>query len=172
MASTKISALTTDSAHDGAADYLPTYDASAVTNKKVLAGRLGGFYVLLYSGSMTPADATNYYLGSTVGSVTSSAASNRIYIPKSGKLVKARIFFVIGGTLATTETSTVSFRLNDTTNTTISSAINLSATPYTVVNSALSVAVAEDDFFSILWATPVWATNPTSVLLSCQLWFV
>lgn len=172
MASTKISALTTDSAHDGQADYLPTYDASAVTNKKVLAGRLGGFPVLLYSGSMTPADATTYYIGSVIGGTTSSATTNRIYIHKSGKLVKARIFIVVAGTLATTETSTISFRLNDTTDTTISSAVNLSATPYTVVNSALTTAVAEDDYFCIKWVTPTWATNPTSVLVSFQLWFV
>jgi hypothetical protein len=171
MADAKISALTALTAPDGAADYAPVADASDLTaTKKVLLKLFGGLPVMVQGSSNNPADATTYYFGPFATSWGGAATGNRIYVPRPGKLVKARLFIVC--TTGTSETSTVSFRLNDTTDTTISSAVALNATPFTVVNSALSVAVAEDDYFSIKWVTPTWVTNPTGVSFSCQLWFV
>lgn len=168
MADTKISALTVDSAPDRVADYGPTYDASAVATKRVLLSNFGGYWMLVQGASTSPADATTYFFGPFSVGYGSVAANLRVYIPRAGKLVKARLF--LAGTNGTSETSTVSFRLNDTTDTTISSAVVCNALPYTVVNSALSVAVAEDDYFAVKWVTPTWVTNPT-LSFSCQLWF-
>ena len=66
-------------------------------------------------------------------------------------------------TAGTTETSTASIRLNNTTDTTISSAVNLSSNPYAVSNTSLNVAVVAGDYIEIKWVTPTWVTNPTGV---------
>jgi hypothetical protein len=168
MADTKISALTADTAPDRVADYVPTYDASAVATKKVLLSLLGGYYIHMQGATLSPADATSYYFGSILG-WGASAANQKFYIPRAGKLVKARIFIV--GTNGSAETSTISFRLNDTTDTTITSTAVCNALPYTTVNSALSVAVAEDDYFCVKWVTPTWVTNPANCSFACMLWF-
>ena len=170
MADTKISALTADTAPDRTADYVPTYDASAVATKKVLLSNLGGYALHAFGTLFSPADATTYYFGSHPSGWISTAAGNKYYIPRAGKLVKARVV-ITGGVAGTSEASTISFRLNDTTDTTISSAIACNVLPFTVVNSALSVAVAEDDYFAIKWACPTWVTNPTNLVMSVQLWF-
>jgi len=169
MAASKISAKTTDSAPDRTADYAPTYNASDPTKTyKVLLSKFGAYWMSTYIASFSPADATSYYSGPFPGVAGTSAANNRLYVPRAGLVTKIRLFF-IQSVVGTTETSTVAFRLNDTTDTTISSAVNLSASPYTVVNSALSIAVAEDDYFCIKWTTPTWATNPTGVIFSAQI---
>ena len=149
MADTKISALTADTAPDRAADYVPTYDASAVATKKVLLSLLGGYHIQAFGTSFSPADATTYYFGGHPAGWTASSPINKLYIPRAGKLVKARIF--LNGVNGSAETSTVSFRLNDTTDTTITSTLACNAFPATAVNSALSVVVAEDDYFSVKW---------------------
>lgn len=168
MASTKISALTTDSAPDRVADYVPTYDASAVGNKKVLLSNLGGYWLHATSIASNPADATTYYFAQGASGWGATDGNNRLYIPRAGKIVKVRI--VIQGTTGTSETSTVSIRLNSTTDTTVVSTVNLSTLPYTAVNSALSIAVAEDDYINVKWVTPTWVTNPTSLVFSAQIW--
>lgn len=167
MADTKISALTTDTAPDRTADYVPTYDASAVATKKVLLSNLGGYYITAMAQNFSPADATTYYMGVT-GVAGATESSFKIYIPRAGKITKARI--MIAGTNGTSETSTMSIRLNATTDTTISSTVALNALPYTAVNSALSIAVAEDDYISVKWATPTWVTNPTGLYIAVYIW--
>ena len=164
MADTKISALTTDSAPDRVADYGPTYDASAIATKKVLLSDYGVItYMQYWSLALSPADSTTYFLSPYGGAGLSVvAASNKMYVMRAGKITGVRLFGNVGG-LGTAENSTVSFRLNDTTDTTVSSVVVFNATPFTIVNTSLSVAVAVGDFFNIKIATPAWVTNPTTL---------
>lgn len=122
-------------------------------------------YTLQASGNTSsPSDATTYYFGSIpVQALTTTAASQRVYVPKSGFIRVVRLFFNNSGTLGSNETSTVSLRLNDTTDTAISSAVTNDAVATTFVNSSLSIAVAAGDYFEFKWVTPTWATNPTNV---------
>lgn len=171
MADTKISALTTDSSPDRGADYSPTYDASAVATKKVLLSDYGGIlYTAVFSLNLNPADATTYYFTPyhSFGLATATT-SHKTWIQRAGLIKRIEIqgYATVTGT---TETSTISFRLNDTTDTTISSTLALNASPIHVVNSALSIAVANTDYFHIKWVTPTWATNPTGVTLIAQIW--
>lgn len=170
MADTKISALTTDSSPDRTADYSPTYDASATATKKVLLSNYGGIlYTVVFSLNLSPADATTYYFSPyhTVGLVT-SVTSHKTWIQRAGLIT--RIEIQGSCTVGSSETSTISFRLNDTTDTTISSTLAFNATPVHVVNSALSVAVASTDYFNIKWVSPTWVTNPTNVNIIAQIW--
>ena len=163
MASTKISALSTDSTPDRVADYLPTYDASAVGNKKVLLS-LAGAYVItgLVWFNVSPADSTTYYLSPWEYALSSTAVNNRLRIPRTGKVLAVYFDGIITGP-GSTENTTMSFRLNDTTDTTISSVVQFNASPFAFSNTALGIAVTAGDYFGIKLACPAWATNPTGI---------
>lgn len=171
MANTKISALTTDSSPDRTADYAPTYDASAVATKKVLLSDFGIYSMSFYiSNAQSPADSTTYYLSPYGGAgLPSTSAGHRLYVPRTGKIIKA---FIAGGCITgTSETSTIYVRLNDTTDTTIVSTLAFNASPIVFSNTSMSVAVtANTDFLNVKWVSPAWVTNPTNVSFSVTLW--
>ena len=170
MADTKISALTTDSTPDRTADYSPTYDASAVATKKVLLSNYGAImYMAFMSLQVSPADSTSYVCSGipSFGLVT-NFLSHKIYVPRAGLIVAARVFGIC--TTGSAENSTIAIRLNDTTDTTITSTLAMNASPFTANNTALSIAVAATDFFGIKWTTPAWVTNPTSVSFYVQVY--
>lgn len=170
MADTKISNLSTDSAPDRAADYSPTYDASAVATKKVLLSDYGPITYTMWLGALvSPADSSTYVFSPfpTAGLVI-TPGNHRVYVQRAGKIVAVRIFGRC--TVGSAENSTVAFRLNDTTDTTITSTLAMNATPFTVNNTALSIAVAVGDYFGIKITTPAWVTNPTAVDLVAQIY--
>ena len=79
---------------------------------------------------------------------------------------------------ASTQDTTVYFRLNNTTDTLLSSTVKFSGgnaqangtiLPYSI--SGLSVSVTAGDFFEIKLVTPVWTTNPTAGGLTILLYF-
>lgn len=171
MASTKISALTATTSPTGDADYLPLYKASDATKTyRTLLKNVGGVLFNATLVNSSPADATTYYINDY--QFTTSATLSRMYIPRAGKIIKANIFGIVAGTLGTAETSTIAIRLNNTTDTTISSTLVCNATPFVITNSALGIAVAENDYISVKWTTPTWVTNPTSVYLTIKIWMV
>lgn len=114
-------------------------------------------------GNFSPADSTTYYFGEYV---TTSATAAPIWLPRAGTVKAVYMSVVVGGTLGTTETSTLSFRLNNTTDTTITSVLTAAAARTDFSNSALAIAVAAGDYCSIKWVTPAWVTNPTTIILS------
>lgn len=166
MADTKISNLTADTAPDRTADSAPTYDSSAVATKRVLLSNLGAYVLPVVRWvNVSPADSTTYYLSPFDGTLVTNAANNKTRIPRAGKVLAVYLDGTVTGTLGTTENTTVSFRLNDTTDTTISSTVTFNATPFSVSNTALGISVAAGDYFNIKVATPAWATNPTSIYM-------
>jgi hypothetical protein len=171
MADTKISALTTDSTPDRIADYLPTYDASAVGNKKITVENAGGYALMMFLGnSASPADATTYYFTPVLGNLPTVAASVKMRIPRAGVIRKV---YIDGNcTVGTSETSTMSIRLNDTTDTTITSAAAFNATPFAFSNTAMTVTVSAGDYITVKWVTPSpgWVTNPTALGMWAMIW--
>lgn len=170
MANTKISALTTDTTPDRTADYLPTYDASAIGNKKITIENAGGYVLEAHFGaSLSPADATTYYFSPfpTFGLAT-VAANQKIRVPRAG--VVRRIYIEGGCTAGSAETSTISFRLNDTTDTTITSTAVFNASPFSISNTGLSITLAQGDYFTVKWVTPTWVTNPTGLYMNAKIW--
>lgn len=134
--------------------------SSVATYTRTVAGCYtiaGGF------ASVNPVDGTTYYFGAfphvTLGT---TAAIQRLYVQRAGTVVAADVF--IPCTTGTSELSTISFRLNNTTDTTITAAVNLSSTPFHAQNTSLGIAVVAGDYFEIKWVTPTWVTNPTAVL--------
>jgi hypothetical protein len=127
-------------------------------------------YVLQASSNgLSPADGTTYYTGSIFGAVASStAATRRVYIPRSGTITRIDLFMVCA--TGTNEQSTISLRLNNTTDTTISAVVDLSASPFIANTTGLSIAVAVGDYVEVKWVTPTWVTNPTAVSISALIY--
>lgn len=124
-------------------------------------------YALQFASNFfaAPADATSYFYGDlTQTDPGTSSGTRQIYIPKTGTVKAICLKFINLGT-GSSETSTVYFRLNNTTDTVVSAAIDNSGGGQVVNNLSLSVAVTQGDYFEIKWVTPTWATNPTLVAL-------
>ena len=116
-----------------------------------------------------PADSTTYYSDYANQGVT-TADRVRTYIPQSGTITKCYLSVVTAGTLGTTETSTLSIRLNNTSDTTVTSSLANDALTIGYSNTALSIAVVAGDYIQLKWVTPAWVTNPTNVEISAFIW--
>ena len=95
-------------------------------------------------------------------------------LPFNAVLVGAIIYAGNLTGTATSELSTLNFRLNNTTDTLLSNQISFAGSPpvanvYTV--SGLSTSVSASDTFIMKWTTPIWATNPTAAQIIVSLFF-
>lgn len=121
--------------------------------------------------AMSPLDAaTAYWGGFNVNGITTTSGDRRLYIPKTGTIKAIYIFILTGGTLGTTETTTYSIRLNDTTDTTISSTVAYDVRNQVVSNAALNIPVVAGDYIEIKMAHPTWTTNPTTISQSASIY--
>lgn len=78
--------------------------------------------------------------------------------------------FANTGTLGSTEASTLSVRVNNTTDYLISNAVIHDAAQTVFNNTAMSAPVSEGDYIEIKWVAPTWATNPTNVRPSATIY--
>lgn len=139
------------------------------TNRRLTIRKLGqvlsandGYTLKASCNTSTPGDAQTLYFGDVpVLAMQTSADTQRVYFPRAGTVKAVQVTF--HQTAGSNETSTVSFRLNNTTDTTISSSVVNDAANNNFVASSLSIAVTTSDYFEIKWVTPTWATNPTNV---------
>lgn len=128
-----------------------------------------GYSLEFFCSQAAPADSTTYYCGSNDRDDASTTSTfMQLQVPKAGTVKAAYVSWYNNSTLATSESVQIYFRLNDTTDTTISTTVNLS-TVRAVYTSAtgLSTAVVAGDKINIKVITPAWATNPTN-----QRWMV
>ncbi len=151
-----------------------TYPNTAGTSGNVLtsdgtnwtsATPSGGSFFIPGNSSLTAfADSTTYNLvifGS--GAVSASSAGTRTYIPKACTLTVFYGFATRTGT-ASTESITVAIRLNDTSNTNITTSLNIGpATSTAFSNTGLGLSLAQGDFIDVIVIVPSMATNPTNV---------
>ena len=132
------------------------------------------------AAQLSPADNTTYFVGSMLGSAPVTTAGNaKLPIPRAGTITRIDLIIHNAGTTGTNEQSTMSLRLNNTTDYTVSSTIDTSAlTTATVItnsslNSGSGITVAAGDYVELKWPTPnPWATNPTNVRISFILYIV
>lgn len=133
-------------------------------NKQLL-----GYAIPFSTGTQSnPVDATTYYVGLSYGipltSLTTVSGTGRIHVPKSGIVKSVYIHFVQG--LASSETSTISLRLNDTTDYTISNSVLNTTNPSFVTNTNMNISVVAGDYLHVKWVTPTWVTNPINLRIS------
>jgi hypothetical protein len=134
-------------------------------NKQLL-----GYSIPFGATNTNPVDSTTYFIGGHLGTTLQTLAVNtlRLYFPKSGRVRGIVMHFI--GTAGTSEQSTISFRLNDTTDTTIVSNADFSSIQTIISNYNLSINVNAGDFAHIKWVTPTWVTNPTGLRVYGQIY--
>jgi len=121
--------------------------------------------------NLSPADATTYYTGCfNAQAPTTTADRTRCYIPKTGTVKVIYGVIWVATTLGSSETSTINFRLNNTTDTAISSSVVANAVTTTFSNTGLSIAVTAGNYFELKWVCPTWATNPTAVRVAAMVY--
>ena len=119
------------------------------------------------------ADSTTYYFSDTPTlALGATATSRKLKVPAPCVLVAARIETIVAGTLAAgDESTTISIRINNTTDSTLSAAVKYTAAAQTLMITGLNVAVGTADDFQLKVVTPNFATNPTTCLTACTLFF-
>jgi len=153
----------------GAVDWLTVGTGLSVSGTTLSATSTGAYALQFACGSMSgadwsPADASTYYCGSTPtqGPQTTGGRAP-VVVPASGTITAASVTVRVAGTLGTTETFTVSVRLNNSTDTILSSSAQANATVQTFSNLALSIAVTAGAELELKVVFPTWATNPTTL---------
>lgn len=142
------------------------------TVSTVVAGndsRIKGFPIINYTTAVNLADATTYYMGclGTVGITLAGigVAARKVYAQKIGTITSAQITIINASIDGTTENSTFSCRVNDTTDYLLSNAIQFSGTANGKIYfiTGLSIPLTNiNDFVVTKILTPTWVTNPTS----------
>lgn len=149
---------TTDIQANG--EYWVVYNSS--TDKWVLLNPSSytGYVLQSSCANVNPADSTDYYIGGQFSAApqTSIGVMLGIPIPKTGtvKAVVVRNIFTAG----TNEAVTFNLRLNNTTDTALTSG-DFSSSPNVLLTTGLSLAVTQNDYLHLKVTTPNWATNPT-----------
>lgn len=127
----------------------------------------GGTVIFIATQKQSPvADSTTYFLNTGRQWTTSGAlALSKYFIPNSGTITAVYGKCYIG-TLATTESVTIDLRLNNSTDTNITSSYTMDVSGNSFSNTGLSVAVNAGDYFGIKITTPAFSTNPNNVAMS------
>ncbi len=129
----------------------------------------GRYVVTLSAGlGISPPDDTVRYYGNggaaLAGLVTANL--NRVYIPRTGTITRVDIVTVTSPTQSSGENSTVAIRLNDTTDTVISTALETDALTTVLNLTGLTIAVSAGDFIELkVTFAEFLTTNPTLVYL-------
>lgn len=114
----------------------------------------------------TLADAeTVYFGGVSAFAPAAAAAQRRIYLP-AGTITGVTIVGFPSNAGVSNENCTAFVRLNDTSNTNITTAFAFSSSAFgqtVVATTGLSISVAQGDYIDIGFTAPTMSTNPTNV---------
>ena len=127
----------------------------------------------LSAAAVNLADSTTYYFSDTPTLPPGATATSRkMKLPVPSVLVAARVETIVGGTLAAgDESSTLSIRVNNTTDSTISSAVKFTTAAQTLMITGLNVSVGTANDFQMKLVTPAFSTNPTTCYIAVTLFF-
>lgn len=125
---------------------------------------LNGFLSTGTAGSGL-ADSTTYYLMnnqllSAASGVAGTIPSARYYVTSATTLTSVVGVYKINGTLGTSENMTLFVRVNDTTNTNVTTTLKGDSAINTISNTSLSISLNAGDYFVFGLTTPAFVTNP------------
>lgn len=120
-------------------------------------------------GSLSPTASTTYFWGSAYnGAPSTTAALARLIVPKTGVIRRIDLFTVNAVRDGSNESSTLSLRVNNTTDTQLSNTLsyNLGTAPSarTIAFTGLAISVTAGDYLELKWATAAWTTTPQAVV--------
>jgi len=115
-----------------------------------------------FTTGTNPLDSTNYYIGEfSQLALTTSATARKSRLPYGYTIIAANIQIITAGVLATNENSTLSIRLNNTTDVLVSNTVKFNVVLYQEFVTGLAINILSTDEFQSKLLTPAWATNPT-----------
>lgn len=145
------------------------YGADYVASDSHTVSGDAGYTIQSFSAGTNPADGQTLYQGGVAIAQSATEGIYRLRFPVAGTIIAAAIDVGVGATLGTTEQSTVSFRLNATTDTELTSTQQYNAANQGSVVTGLSIAIAAGDTGQIKVVYPTFTTNPTGVAHSVTL---
>lgn len=143
-----------------------TSDGTNWTSSAPAAGSSYALTMMTSSGLSNPADATTYFLAFALAVTTSTASGGdrqQLVIPKTGTLNVCYGICRVAGTLGSAQNCTLAIRLNNTTDTTVTSSLATSSAQNTFSATSLGISVTAGDYIEFKLTTPTWTTNPTTV---------
>lgn len=109
-----------------------------------------------------PVDATTYFQSNNNFTSTSTSSNfTKFMIPKTGTITSLYGGITVQGTLGSAQNATITVRLNDTTDTDVTTTQSFTSASNAVSLTGLSIAVSAGDFVQIKITGPTWTTNPT-----------
>lgn len=116
-----------------------------------------------FTAGTNPNDATNYYIGAFPSlALTTSATARKSKLNGNYRIVAANIEIITAGTLGSSENSTLSIRLNNTTDVLVSNTVKFNAVLYQEFVTGLAIDILSTDDFQTKLLTATFATNPTT----------
>ncbi len=123
-----------------------------------------GYTLPVQALTSSPTDAQTIYFGMLPRQPTATTATSKIYIRKAGTIKVAEIY-CYSGTAGTNEAWPISIRLNNTTDTQITS-LSVATNERVWSNTGLSIAVVAGDYIEIKSVNPTWVNNPLTTIFS------
>ena len=127
-----------------------------------------GYTLGVMALTSSPADAVTVYFGSLPKAPVTTAATSKVFIPKTGTIKRVDVYCQ-SSTAGTAEAWPLSIRLNNTTDTLIAS-LTLATQERIFSNASLNIAVTAGDYIEIKCVNPTWATNPLTTTFGGQIY--
>lgn len=139
---------------------LTSNGAGALPTFQTSSSGTTSYVIYLSTASTDPAASSTYIM---VNGYVLQASGGSIYIPVTGTITKAYGNFTVGGTLGSSQNNTVFIRLNNTTDTNITTTLKLNTASNLFNGTGLSISVSAGDFIQVKLTTGAFTTNPTTV---------
>jgi glycine/serine hydroxymethyltransferase len=92
-----------------------------------------------------------------------------VYVNRTGVITRIDVVWLVTGTSGSSANSSLYFRLNNTTDTTLSTTLDVAGGGHAAYTS-LTIAVTAGDYFEFKWTTPAWnPNNPTGVYFDARI---
>lgn len=162
-----INGLAEETSVDRNSDYVAIYDATAGTIDKTKTSNLSlGITLQGVSNDIDPADNENYYVGAIPQISGTTPDLNKVYIPKSGIVRVAYVYFNTGNPSTETDVSTIYLKINSSIFVNLGTITNTSSTSL-ISATGLSQPVSQGDYLEIKWDCPTWPSdNPEDVRIT------
>lgn len=120
----------------------------------------------------SPLDGATYYfvpLAAFNNNIDNTLPTVRFYIPYTCTLDKAYGSISVQGTLASAQNCTLFIRKNNSSNTNLSTTLQLTAADNPLAFTGIGLSLVPGDYIAIGFTGPTWTTNPTLVSIGITL---
>lgn len=116
------------------------------------------------SPQIGPVDGASYFFAGFTANTSPTASGNggRFYAPFAGVIKWADIYTDSNGAAGSNENISFYIRVNNTTDYLIET-VSSSSALRRFTNHAMSISLAENDYFEVKMLCPTWVSNPTNV---------